>query len=45
MTASYLARKGVDIGKIRIAAYGREVADMLGKDYKTQRAVKIFLVY
>jgi peptidoglycan-associated lipoprotein len=45
MTASYLARKGVDIGKIRVAAYGKEVADLLGKDYKAQRAVKIFLVY
>jgi peptidoglycan-associated lipoprotein len=45
MTASYLARKGVDIGKIRVAAYGKEVADLLGKDFKTQRAVKIFLVY
>lgn len=45
MTASYLARKGVDIGKIRVAAYGKEVADLLGRDFKTQRAVKIFLVY
>ncbi len=45
MTASYLARKGVDIGKIRVAAYGREVADLLGRDFKAQRAVKIFLVY
>jgi peptidoglycan-associated lipoprotein len=45
MTASYLARKGVDIGKIRVAAYGKEVADLLGKDFKAQRAVKIFLVY
>jgi len=45
MTASYLARKGVDIGKIKVAAYGKEVADLLGKDFKTQRAVKIFLVY
>jgi peptidoglycan-associated lipoprotein len=45
MTASYLAKKGVDIGKIRVASYGKEVADLLGKDFKTQRAVKIFLVY
>jgi Outer membrane protein and related peptidoglycan-associated (lipo)proteins len=45
MTASYLATKGVDIGKIRVAAYGKEVADLLGQDFKTQRAVKIFLVY
>jgi peptidoglycan-associated lipoprotein len=45
MTASYLAKKGVDIGKIRVAAYGKEVADLLGRDFKAQRAVKIFLVY
>jgi peptidoglycan-associated lipoprotein len=45
MTASYLARKGVDIGKIRVAAYGKELADLLGKDFKAQRVVKIFLVY
>lgn len=45
MTASYLARKGVDIGKIRVAAYGKEVADLLGRDFKDQRAVKIFLIY
>jgi Outer membrane protein and related peptidoglycan-associated (lipo)proteins len=45
MTASYLVRKGVDIRKIRVAAYGKEIADLLGKDFKTQRAVKIFLVY
>ncbi len=45
MTASYLARKGVDIGKIRVASYGKEIADLLGRDFKAQRAVKIFLVY
>jgi len=45
MTASYLATKGVDIGKIRVAAYGKEVADLLGQDFKTQRAVKIYIIY
>jgi peptidoglycan-associated lipoprotein len=45
MTASYLARKGVDIGKIRVAAYGKEVADLFGKDFRSQRVVKIFLIY
>jgi peptidoglycan-associated lipoprotein len=45
MTASYLVRKGVDIGKIRVASYGKEIADLLGRDFKTQRAVKIFLIY
>jgi len=44
MTASYLAKKGVDIGKIRVAAYGKEVANLLGKDFKTQRAVKIYII-
>jgi peptidoglycan-associated lipoprotein len=44
MTASYLAKKGVDIGKIRVASYGKEVADLLGKDFKTQRAVKIYII-
>ena len=44
MTASYLAKKGVDIGKIRIAAYGKEVADLLGEDFKTQRVVKIYII-
>ncbi len=44
MTASYLAKKGVDIGKIRVAAYGKEVADLLGMDFKTQRAVKIYII-
>ena len=45
MTASYLAKKGVDIGRIRVAAYGKEVADLLGKDSKAQRAVKIYIIY
>jgi len=45
MTASYLAKKGVDIGKIRVAAYGKEVADLLGQDFKAQRAVKIYIIY
>jgi peptidoglycan-associated lipoprotein len=45
MTASYLATKGVDIGKIRVAAYGKEIADLLGQDFKTQRAVKIYIIY
>jgi len=45
MTASYLAKKGVDIGKIRVAAYGKEVADLLGQDFKDQRVVKIYLIY
>ena len=45
MVASYLAQKGVDIGKMRIASYGKEVADLLGKKYSDQRAVKVFIIH
>ncbi len=45
MTASYLAKKGVDIGKIRVASYGKEIADLLGRDFKAQRVVKIYIIY
>lgn len=44
MTASYLAKKGVDIGKIRVASYGKEVAEMLGNKHKEQRTVIIYLI-
>lgn len=44
MVASYLAKKGVDIGKIRMAAYGKEVADLLGIKHKEQRAVKVYII-
>jgi len=44
MVASYLAKKGVDIGKIKMAAYGKEVAKLLGSKHAEQRAVKIYLV-
>lgn len=44
MVASYLAKKGVDIGKIKMAAYGKEVANILGSKHAEQRAVKIYLV-
>ncbi len=44
MVASYLAKKGVDIGRIKMAAYGKEVAKLLGKKYAEQRAVKIYIV-
>lgn len=44
MVASYLARKGVDIGRIRIASYGKEVADLLGQKHAQQRAVRIYLI-
>ena len=33
MVASYLAKKGVDIGKIKMAAYGKEVANILGSKH------------
>lgn len=44
MVASYLAKKGVDIGRIRIASYGKEVADLLGQKHAQQRAVRIYLI-
>lgn len=44
MVASYLAKKGVDIGRIRIASYGKEVADLLGPKHAQQRAVRIYLI-
>ncbi len=39
--ASYLVKKGVSMNKIRIASYGEELAKMIGKTYREQRAVKI----
>ena len=33
MVASYLAQKGGDIGKIKMAAYGKEVAKLLGSKH------------
>ncbi len=44
MVASHLARKGVDIGRIRVASYGKEVADLLGPKHAQQRAVRIYLI-
>ncbi len=44
MVASYLARKGVDIGRIRIASYGKEVANLLGPKHAQQRAVRVYLI-
>ncbi len=42
--ASYLARKGIDIGRIRIASYGKEVAKLLGSKHAQQRAVRVYLI-
>ena len=39
--ASYLVKKGVDMSRIRIASYGEELAQMIGKTYREQRAVKV----
>ncbi len=44
MVASYLARKGVDIGKIRVASYGKEVADLISPKRSQQRVVRIYLI-
>ncbi|MFN4320332.1 MAG: OmpA family protein [Aquificaceae bacterium] len=44
MVASYLAKKGVDIGKIRVASYGKEVADLVSPKHAEQRAVRVYLI-
>ncbi len=44
MVASEMAKQGVDIGKIRVASYGKEVADMLGKKYADQRVVRVYII-
>ncbi|SNZ13226.1 OmpA family protein [Hydrogenobacter hydrogenophilus] len=44
MVASYLAKKGVDIGRIRIASYGKEVAKMISPKYAEQRVVRIYFI-
>ncbi|MGC8852589.1 MAG: OmpA family protein [Hydrogenobacter sp.] len=44
MVASYLAKKGVDIGRIRIASYGKEVAKMLSPKHAEQRVVRIYFI-
>jgi len=44
MVASELAKRGVDIGKIRIASYGKEVAELISPKYAEQRAVKIYFI-
>ncbi len=44
MIASYLAKKGVDIGKIRVASYGKEVADLISPKHAEQRVVRIYLI-
>lgn len=44
MVASYLAKKGVDIGKIRVASYGKEVADLISPKHAEQRVVRVYLI-
>ncbi len=42
--ASELARRGVDIGKMNIAAYGKEVYDLLDPNNRgNQRVVKVYI--
>ncbi|MCS7171563.1 MAG: OmpA family protein [Aquificaceae bacterium] len=43
MVASQLVKRGVDVSRIRVVAYGKEVADMLGSKHAQQRAVKIYI--
>ncbi len=42
--ASHLAKKGVDIGRIRIASYGKEVASLISPKHAGQRAVRVYLI-
>ncbi|MFN7065286.1 MAG: OmpA family protein [Aquificaceae bacterium] len=44
MLASYLAKKGVDIGRIRIASYGKEVAELISPKHVEQRAARVYLI-
>jgi peptidoglycan-associated lipoprotein len=44
MVASYLAKKGVDIGRMRIASYGKEVAKLISPKYAEQRVVRIYFI-
>lgn len=44
MVASYLAKKGVDIGRIRVASYGKEVAELIGPEHAQQRVVRVYLI-
>jgi len=44
MVASELAKRGVDIGKIRIASYGKEVAKLISPKYAEQRVVRIYFI-
>ncbi|MFN3813247.1 MAG: OmpA family protein [Aquificaceae bacterium] len=44
MVASYLAKKGVDIGRMRIASYGKEVAELISPKYAEQRAVRVYFI-
>ncbi len=44
-TASELAKRGVDVGKIRIASYGKELYEMLDpKNRANQRIVKVYVI-
>ncbi|SHK56837.1 OmpA family protein [Thermocrinis minervae] len=44
MVASELVKLGVDESRIRITAYGKELAQKFGKEFRAQRAVEIYLV-
>ncbi|GAB6066382.1 OmpA family protein [Aquifex pyrophilus] len=43
--AAYLIRNGLPVEKIRIAAYGEELADLIGERDIEQRAVDVIVLY
>jgi len=45
VVGAYLVKNGIPVEKIRIAAYGEELADLLGKAEPDQRAVDVIVFY
>ncbi|WP_461831774.1 OmpA family protein [Aquifex sp.] len=43
--AAYLIRSGIPVEKIRITAYGEELADIIGERPMEQRAVDVIVLY
>lgn len=45
VVGAYLVKNGIPVEKIRIAAYGEELANLLGKAEPDQRAVDVIVLY
>ncbi|NPA32513.1 MAG: OmpA family protein [Aquificae bacterium] len=43
--AAYLIKNGMPVEKVRIAAYGEELAELIGESYPEQRAVDVIVLY